>query len=122
MSDQLTDQQAFSLLTSVATGIALWVRDLFRFNRASFKVTRIQWGALGIKFLWAFSYWSTGLQIKRGHYLAFVTPLLTFSLWFISTTSILNESFFLTRQQLISFGIGIAIEYLFVTSSFLQFS
>lgn len=122
MSEQLTEQQAISLITTVGAGFALWLRDLFRFNRASLNVTRVQWAALWIKLLWAFSYWCTGLQIKRGSYIAFVSPLLSFSLWFVSTTSVLNESFFLTRQQFISFGIGIGIEYLFVTSSFLQYS
>jgi hypothetical protein len=116
-----------SLVPFVALSAVYWSRDRYLYNRGGATLcsaSRVQWQVLCFLYpLWAFLEWSHGLQVSRNAwwYIAFVTPGRT---WLGHTTAVfvINDGFFVTRQQLVAFGFSLALAYTWAAVGTLMFS
>lgn len=102
-------------LTSIA--FSLWLRDKFIYNRVRtrwFRSTATQARVLGFIWpIWIFLGWTLGMQVNRGHVgAAFLTTTGQHIAGYYSTIGILNDSFYMSRQQLYGFFIGLGLSYL----------
>ena len=72
--------------------------------------------------VWAFLTWMRGLQTNRGHVLiSFVTTTGEYITGYYTVVGILNDSFVLTRQQALSFPLGLLIAYIWTIFSLVIF-
>ena len=114
-----------SLLPLATVSVIYWFRDKFRYNRASkgCEVTRAQRTVAFIYPLWAFLTWMRGLQTNRGDAVAsFITTTGEYLTGYYSVLGILNDSFRITKQQALSFPMGLTIAYIWTLFSLVIFS
>ena len=116
MSFKTTYVEFITLVPLTAISIVYWVRDKYRYNRAGekwYNVTQAQTYVLLIYPLWIYFGWLLGLQTKRGHVVfAFVSTLGQNRVGYYTVIGVLNDSFRITKQQLVSFFLGLFIAFL----------
>ena len=119
----IRDAEWLALAPLALVSVIYWVRDRYRYNRARAGVTAVQWRVLllvnppGVLRDGALS-----LQITRGHVAAaLLTTAGQYTVAYFSVVGMLNDSFHLSYQQLWSFAIGIAIQYVWTGFYLLTF-
>lgn len=117
---QVTTKEYLSLIPLGGLAIVYWVRDKFLFNRADgkwyhFSATQVR--VLWMLYpLWIFLGWTLGMQTNRGQVFAsFLTTTGQHIVGHYTVIGVLNDSFCMTRQQAISFALGLLISYIWTT-------
>lgn len=113
-----------SLIPLAVVSVIYWFRDLYRYDRMSrhCTVTRTQSTVAFLYPIWAFLTWTRGLQTNRGHVdAAFITTTGEYIVGYYTVVGILNDSFMLTRQQALSFPLGLLIAYIWTIFSLVIF-
>lgn len=112
----LLEKDFLALIPVFAIALLYWVKDRYMFNRANekwWKVTPTQMNILLTGYpVWIFLKWILGVQTSRVDVLpSLVTTLANEIVVHYVVVGTLNDSFLFTKQQLISFLLGILISY-----------
>ena len=114
--------QWLAVLPLMLLGLLYWVRDRLRFNRADRVVSRVQWYSLSLNMLWVFARWSQNIHVYQGDVVsAMLTAPLGFTLLYVSQLIVLNDTVYLTQQQMYSFFLGLFMEYLWTGFSVMMY-
>lgn len=116
----LTTNEYVSLVPLGGLAIVYWLRDKYMYNRAEHSwhsSTPVQLKVLLIGSpLWVFLGWTLGLQTNRVHIpAALLTTVGQHIVGHYSVIGILNDSFYMTYQQLVSLFLGIGISCIWTT-------
>lgn len=119
MTVKTTEIEVLTLIPLTLIAVVYWVRDKYRYNRAGEKwyhITKPQTYVMFIYPIWIFFGWLLGLQTKRGQIVfAFVSTLGQNIVGYYTVIGVLNDSFRITKQQLVSFFLGLFIAFLSTT-------
>ena len=123
MTKVIGRHQWFAILPLTTISVIYWVRDRLRFNRGNAMVTSTQKLALVLNLLWMVFTWCVSVHIRHGDVVsALLTAPLVFTLGHMSTLLILNDTIYLTRQQMYSFGLGLIMEYMWTVYNIFMYS
>ena len=116
----LTTNEYVSIIPLGGLAVVYWLRDKYMYNRANntwYSSTSPQLKVLLIGSpLWIFLGWSLGLQTNRVQIpAAFLTTIGQHIVGHYSVIGILNDSFCMTRQQLVSLFLGLGISCIWTT-------
>ena len=111
-----TTNEYLSVIPLGGLAIVYWLRDKYMYNRADrwYTFTKTQFRVLWMIYpLWIFLGWTLGLQTNRGQAAAALfTTTGQHIVGHYTIIGILNDSFSMTHQQLVSFFLGMAISYI----------
>lgn len=116
----IANNEYLSLVPLGGLAIAYWMRDKYLYNRNKGKWYSYSQTQLRVLWMvwpfWIFLGWTLGMQTSRGQVLsAFVTTTGQHVVGHYTVIGVLNDSFFMTHQQLVSFVIGLVIAYIWTT-------
>ena len=116
----LTSNEVLSVIPLSGLAVVYWVRDKYMYNRQDgrwYESSRHQLTVLAVFYpLWIFFGWVLGVQTNRGHVAAaFVSTTAQHVSGHYTVIGILNDSYRMTRQQLISLFIGLVLAYVWTT-------
>ena len=114
MTIAITRSEVVSLAPLASLSLVYWLRDKYMYNRAGgrwYTSTATQKKVLLFVWpVWLFLGWTLGLQTNRGHVAAALfTTAGQHVAGHYTVIGVLNDSFNMTRQQLISFFLGLVL-------------
>lgn len=122
----LSDRDILTVLPLTFLSVIYWIRDRYMFNRSPDKLckaTKVQKYTLFILYpIWIFLNWIQGIQTKDNLVYALVTVTGAQTVGHLTSTSILNDTFLQTQQQIISSLYGLLISYVWCVYNYLVFS
>ena len=125
MYETIRPTEFASLVPLVTVSVIYWFRDRYRYNRAQDGYCQISNAQRTVAFIypiWTFLTWMRGLQTNRGHIVSsFVTTTGEYLVGYYTVVGILNDSFVLTKQQALSFPLGLLIAYIWTLFSLVIF-
>lgn len=104
--------------------LVYWIRDQYLYNKSRnvCVFSEAQLKVLIVYPFWVFSEFAKGVQTSEGNYIVLITTLSSFILGHYTTVAIVNDSFYMSKQQLYSMFWGFVIAYTWTGYSLLQFS
>ena len=85
--------------------------------------TPTQWKALLLLYpFWVYLEWSTAWHIRHNSGLAFFSTTGSYVAAHLATIAILNDSFYQSRQQLLSMLFGLGVQHMWTLHQYLAFS
>jgi hypothetical protein len=116
----ITTNEWTSLAPLGGLALVYWMRDKYIYNRAKgkwYSSTATQRQVLWFIWpVWIFLGWTLGLQTNRSQIgAAFLTTTGQHIAGHYTVIGILNDSFYMTKQQLVSFFLGLLISYIWTT-------
>lgn len=111
----IRNQDVWTLLPLSLLSVVYWIRDRYMFNRSPerlWSATLVQRYTLSVLYpIWIFLAWVQGIQTRQNLTYALITTTGCQTIRHLSSTSILNDSFLQTRQQIVSSMYGLFISY-----------
>ena len=116
-------QEMLALIPLSSLALVYWIRDQYLYNKSRHicVFTDTQLKVLALYPLWVFSEFAKGVQMSNRSYIVFVTTLSSFALGHYTTVAIVNDSFYMSRQQVYSMFWGVLIAYTWTIYGLLQF-
>jgi hypothetical protein len=116
----LTSKEWISLGPLGGLALVYWIRDKYIYNRANgkwYSSTRTQRHVLWFIWpVWIFLGWTLGLQTNRAQVgAALLTTTGQHIAGHYTVIGILNDSFNMTKQQLVSFFLGLLISFIWTS-------
>ena len=116
----LTTNEWSSLAPLGGLALVYWIRDKYIYNRAKgrwYSSTATQRQVLWFIWpIWIFLGWALGLQTNRSQIgAAFLTTTGQHIAGHYTVIGILNDSFYMTKQQAVSFFLGLLISFIWTT-------
>ena len=122
----ITNTDLVSLVPLTTLTLIKWFRDRYLYNRSHgvwWKASRVQMQILVLLYpIWIFLTWTMNLQIRSSLSLALVTTTGCQVLEHMTSTGLLNDTFFQTRQQIVSSVFGLMIAYTYTVYHYMAIS
>ena len=120
----VSNEELFALIPLSGLALVYWIRDQYLYNKSKniclFSDTQLK--VLILYPFWVFSEFAKGVQTSEGNYTVLMSTLSSFILGHYTTVAIVNDSFYMSRQQIYSMFWGLVIAYTWTGYGLLQFS
>ena len=120
----VSNNELLALIPLSGLAIVYWIRDQYLYNKSKnvCLFSNAQLKVLLLYPFWIFSEFARGVQTTEGNYICLMSTLSSFILGHYTTVAIVNDSFYMSRQQIYSIFWGLVIAYTWTGYQLLQFS